>query len=61
VFIALSSPWENGSFESFNARFRDEFLDGEVFYILRDAQILIECWWCHYNTFRLHSAIARRR
>ena len=33
---------ENGYCESFNARFRDEFLNGEIFYNLREAQILIE-------------------
>ena len=32
----------NGYIESFNARLRDEFLDGEIFYTLREAQVLIE-------------------
>ena len=43
--------------ESFNARFRDEFLNGEIFYSLREAQILIEEWRKHYNTKRPHSAL----
>ncbi|MEO1347040.1 MAG: transposase, partial [Pseudomonadota bacterium] len=47
----------NGYCESFNARFRDEFLNGEVFYSLREAQILIEEWRKHYNTKRPHSAL----
>ncbi len=39
AFIAPGSPWENGYCESFHARFRDEFLNGELFYSLREAQI----------------------
>ena len=48
--IEPGSPWENGYCESFNARFRDAFLNGESFYSLREAQILIEEWRKHYNT-----------
>ena len=44
AFIAPASPWDNGYCESFNARFRDELLNGEVFHSLREAQILIERW-----------------
>jgi len=44
VHITPGSPWENGFIESFNARLRDELLDGEVFYTLREAQIVIESW-----------------
>ena len=44
------SPWENGYIESFNARLRDELLNGEIFYTLREAQIVIESWRRHYNT-----------
>jgi len=44
VYIEPRSPWENGYCESFNARLRDELLNGEVFYSLREAQILIEEW-----------------
>ena len=57
AFIEPGSPWENGYCESFNARFRDELLNGEIFYTLREAQILIESWRCHYNTVRPHSAL----
>jgi transposase InsO family protein len=60
AFVAPGSPWENGYCESFNARFRDEFLNGEVFYTLREAQILIERWRRHYNTVRPHSALGYR-
>lgn len=40
--------------------FRDELLNGEVFYSLREAQIIIEEWRKHYNTKRPHSALGYR-
>jgi len=46
--------------ESFNARFRDEVLNGENFYSLRKAQIIIERWRRHYNARRPHSALGYR-
>ncbi|GLO73435.1 hypothetical protein MACH18_05150 [Phaeobacter italicus] len=60
AYIEPGSPWENGYCESFNARFRDEFLNGEIFYSLREAQILIEEWRKHYNTKPPHSALGYR-
>ena len=54
------SPWENGYGESFNARFRDELLNGKIFYTLKEAQIIIEDWRKHYNTKRPHSALGSR-
>ena len=54
AYIAPGSPWENGYVESFNARLRDELLDGEIFYSLREAQIVIESWRRHYNAVRPH-------
>ena len=60
AYIEPGSPWENGYCESFNARFRDELLNGEVFYSLREAQIIIEEWRKHYNTKRPHSALGYR-
>ena len=60
AYIEPGSPWENGYCESFNARFRDELLNGEIFYSLREAQILIEEWRKHYNTKRPHSALGYR-
>ncbi len=39
AYIAPGSQWENGFIETFNARLRDELLDGEIFYSLKDAQI----------------------
>lgn len=60
AYIEPGSPWENGYCESFNARFRDELLNGEIFYNLREAQILIEQWRRHYNSKRPHSALGYR-
>jgi len=60
AYIEPGSPWENGYCESFNARFRDELLNGEVLYSLREAQILIEQWRRHYNAIRPHSALGYR-
>jgi len=44
AYIMPGSPWENGDIESFNARLRDEFLNGEIFYTLQEAKVLIEAW-----------------
>ena len=55
------SPWENGFIESFNARLRDELLNGEIFYSLREAQIVIESWRRHYNAVRPHASIGYQR
>jgi putative transposase len=55
--IEPGSPWENGYCESFNSKFRDELLNGEVFYSLAEARIVIESWRQHYNTQRPHSSL----
>ena len=57
VYIAPGSPWENGYCESFNGKLRDELLNEEIFYTLREAQVIIEQWRVHYNTIRPHSAL----
>ena len=57
AYIEPGSPWENGYVESFNSKLRDELLNGEIFYSLREAQILIEGWRRHYNAIRPHSAL----
>jgi len=57
AYITPGSPWENGFIESFNARLRDELLDGEIFYTLREAKIVIESWRRHYNAVRPHASI----
>ncbi len=60
AYITPGSPWENGYIESFNARLRDELLNGEIFYSLREAQILIESWRRHYNGVRPHASLGYR-
>ena len=57
AYIERGSPWENGYIESFNARLRDELLNGEIFYTLQEAQIVIESWRRHYNTIRPHASL----
>jgi len=57
AYIERGSPWENGFIESFNARLRDELLDGEIFYSLAEARIVIESWRRHYNTIRPHESL----
>ena len=60
AYIEPGSPWANGYCESFNAHFRDKLLNGEIFYTLKEAEIIIEIWRKHYNTNRLHSALGYR-
>ena len=58
AFIEPGSPWENGYCESFNSKLRDELLNGELFYSLAEARIVIETWRQYYNTQRPHSSLA---
>ena len=60
LYIEPGSPWENGYNESFNGKLRDELLNREIFYTLKEAQVLIEQWRQHYNTIRPHSALNYR-
>ena len=60
LYIEPGSPWENGYCESFNGKLRDECLNGEIFYSLKEAQIVIGMWRKEYNTVRPHSALGYR-
>jgi transposase InsO family protein len=60
LYIEPGSPGENGYCESFNGKLRDECLNGEIFYSLKEAQILIERWRVEYNTLRPRSALGYR-
>ena len=60
LYIEPGSPWENGYNESFNGKLRDELLNGEIFYTLKEAQVLIDRWRQHYNTIRPHSSLGYR-
>ena len=57
AYITPGSPWENGYNERFNGILRDELLNGEIFYTLKEAKILIEQWRQHYNQVRPHSSL----
>lgn len=52
AYIMPGSPSENGYCESFNSKLRDELLNGEIFYTLEEARVVIEGWRQHYNTVR---------
>ena len=60
LFIEPGSPWENGYIESFNGKLRDELLNREIFYSLKEVQILTERWRREYNTLRPHSSLGYR-
>jgi Integrase core domain/Reverse transcriptase (RNA-dependent DNA polymerase) len=55
--IEPGSPWENGYCESFKGKLRDELLNGEIFYTLKEAQIMIEIWRQHYNRASEHPSV----
>ena len=60
LYIEPGSPWENGYCESFNGKLRDELLNGEIFYSLKEAKAVIGQWRSHYNTARPHSSLGYR-
>jgi putative transposase len=60
LFIEPDSPWENGYNEPFNGKLRDELLNAEILYSLKEAKIIIEQWRIHYNTKRPHSSLGYR-
>jgi putative transposase len=55
--IAPGKPWQNGTDESFNGKFRDECLNMEWFRTRREAVAIIETWRQHYNAVRPHSSL----
>ena len=57
LYIAPGSPWENGYVESFHSKFRDEFLDRELFENFRAAQAQTTAWRHDYNHHRPHSSL----
>jgi len=54
------TPWENGYNESFNGSLRDELLDGEIFFTLQEARVVIEWYRLEYNHIRPHSSLDYR-
>jgi putative transposase len=57
IQVAPGSPWENGVGESFNSRFRDEFLEREEFEDAKDAKEKGRWFKREYNTVRPHSSL----
>lgn len=57
LYIEMGSPWENGYCESFNSRFRAEFLDRETFRTLPEAQVMTERHRLKHNQERPHSSL----
>jgi transposase InsO family protein len=58
--LDAGQPWENPFVESFNSRFRDEFLNIELFASVPEARVLAEHHRIEYNTYRPHSALQGR-
>ncbi len=57
LYVAPGSPWENGYIESFNGRLRDDVLNREVFYSVKEAKVIVENWRLEYNNHRPHSGL----
>lgn len=55
--IEPGKPWQNGTDESFNRRFREECLDLDWFRNREEARVMIETWRAHYNDVRPHSSL----
>ena len=56
LYLEPGSPWDNGCHKSFSGKLWNELLNGEIFYTMREAEILTDRWREHYNTFRPHSS-----
>jgi putative transposase len=57
AFIDPGKPWQNGTDESFNGKFRNECLTIEWFRNRLEAQVAIEHWRRHYNEERPHMSL----
>ena len=57
IFIEPGKPWQNGLGESFNSRMREECLNMELFYGVRDARATVGAWRRYYNEERPHGAL----
>jgi putative transposase len=57
LYIEKGQPWENGYIESFNGKLRDEVLNREVFYSVKEAKVIVEDWLLEYNNHRPHSGL----
>lgn len=60
LYIEPGCPWQNGYIESFNGKLRNEVLDREIFYSVKEAKVLVENWRLEYNNHRPHSSLDDR-
>jgi len=60
LYIEPGSPWENGYIESFNGKLRDEVLNRQLFYSVKEAKVIVEDWRLEYNNRRPHSSLGYR-
>jgi len=56
-YITPGSPWEQCYIESFHDKLRDEFTNREIFYSIKESEILLEGWRKEYNDERIHSSL----
>jgi transposase InsO family protein len=57
LYIDGGAPWQNGYAESFNSRFRDECLNMNLFYTVKEAREITKLWQKKYNEKRPHSSL----
>ena len=57
LYIEPGSPWENGYIESFNGKLRDDVLNRELFYSVKESKVIVEGWRLEYNNHRPHSSL----
>lgn len=57
LYIEPGSPRESGYCESFNSKLRNEFLNPEIFYSIKELRVLAGRWRIHCNTARPHSSL----
>jgi len=57
--IDPGKPWQNGSNESFNGKFRDECLSMQWFKNRVDAKVVIEEFRGHFNDVRPHASLGQ--
>ena len=60
LHIEPGSPWQNGYVESLNGKLRDECLNRELFWDVREAQVIVDDWRREYNQYRPHSSLGYR-
>ena len=60
LYIEPGSPWENGYCESFNSKLRDEFLNGEIFYSMKELRVWRNAFESTTTPVRPHSSLGYR-